>query len=38
MSIRVFLVDDNLDFLQATERFLSSDPDIRVVGGGAFGF
>jgi DNA-binding NarL/FixJ family response regulator len=31
-SIRVFLVDDNPDFLAATSDFLNSDPQIEIIG------
>jgi len=30
--LRVFLIDDDLNFIQAAERFLSSNPEIKIVG------
>ena len=31
-SIRVFLVDDHLQFIEAAARFLTADPNIEIVG------
>jgi DNA-binding NarL/FixJ family response regulator len=31
-TIRILLVDDNLDFQEAAANFLSTDPDIEIVG------
>ena len=32
MPIRILLVDDSPEFLRALSRFLSSDPEIQIVG------